>query len=381
MSVTARLAGFYFAYFCHLGAFVAYFPLWLDARGFSPAEIATVLTLPAVMRVVAPAAWGWIADLRSTRLFGGRRGLVALLSTMAAASLALLSAAGDLRAVFACVALTALFTSAVLPLVDAMTLNVLGARVGGYGAVRLWGSVGFIASVLAVGALLDHAPVTLLLPIVVGWMLVASASAVALPQGAAPSAEPGAPGIGRLLRDPRVAALFAACFCMTAAHGALYAFYSIYLVEAGYSKAIVGLLWTLGVVAEIALFLALPALFRRFTLRAMLLASFAAAVVRFAAIGWGVDSLALLVLAQLLHALTFGAYHSASVAAVHRLFTGALAVRGQALYASISYGLGGMAGVLLAGWTWGAFGPEPTFLASAGFGLAGALLVAWKVRL
>jgi PPP family 3-phenylpropionic acid transporter len=135
------------------------------------------------------------------------------------------------------------------------------------------------------------------------------------------------------------------------------------------------------VVAEIALFLALPAVFRRYSLRAILLASFVAAALRFVAIGWGVESLVILGVAQLLHALTFGAYHSAAVAAVHRLFGGALAVRGQALYASLSYGLGGAAGLLLAGWTWGALGPQVTFAISSGFGVAGALLVAWKFRI
>ena len=168
---------------------------------------------------------------------------------------------------------------------------------------------------------------------------------------------------------------------LSVAHGALYVFYSIYLVDAGYSKTVVGLLWTLGVLAEIVLFLALPILFRRYSLRALLLASFVAAAVRFVAISWGVGSLALLAAAQLLHALTFGAYHSAAVAAVHRLFTGALAVRGQALYASLSYGLGGAAGMLLAGWSWSALGSAATFGLSGAFGVAGALLVAWKVRL
>jgi PPP family 3-phenylpropionic acid transporter len=298
----------------------------------------------------------------------------------AALCLALLMLAESLQAVVAIVALTALFTSGILPLVEATTLGALGGRIERYGPVRVWGSVGFIVSVMAVGSLLDRQPVAVLVPIVAGWMLLAALGALALPQVRPAPAEAGAPGLQRVLREPRVAALFAACLCMSVAHGALYVFYSIYLVEAGYSKTVVGLLWTLGVIAEIALFLGLPVLFRNFTLRALLLASFAAAAVRFVAIGWGVGSLALLAAAQLLHALTFGAYHSAAVAAVHRLFTGALAVRGQALYASLSYGLGGAFGMLLSGWSWSTFGPEVTFTISGGFGVAGALLVAWKVR-
>ena len=380
LSAERRLSCFYFAYFAHLGAFVAYFSLWLQARGYSPPEIAAVLAVPALLRIAAPALWGWFADSIAARLRGGQPAFVALLSALAAASFAMLTQASDLHAVFGWVALTALFTAGVLPLVDAMALAALSAQPGRYGPVRLWGSIGFTASVLAAGAWLDRAPVTVLLPLVAALMLCAAFSALALPQARTESPPADPKGALQVLREPRVAVFFAACFCMTVAHGALYAFYSIYLVETGYSTTTVGVLWTLGVLAEIAVFVALPALFRRYSLRVILLASFAAAALRFVAIGWGVESPALLALAQLLHGLTFGAYHAAAIAAVHRLFGGALAVRGQALYASLSYGLGGAAGILLSGWSWSALGPGLTFTISAAFGLAGALLVAWKFR-
>jgi PPP family 3-phenylpropionic acid transporter len=183
-----------------------------------------------------------------------------------------------------------------------------------------------------------------------------------------------------VLARPEVLAFFGASLCMNVAHGALYAFYSIYLESEGYSKTAIGVLWTLGVLAEIALFLWLPRLLRRFSLRTVLAASLACAVLRFLVIGWGVHSVALLALAQLLHAATFGAYHAASVAMVHRLFTGALQARGQTLHSSVSYGLGGVAGTLLAGWSWGALGPELSFTLSAAAALAGAALVIWRVR-
>ncbi|MFX5441813.1 MFS transporter, partial [Acinetobacter baumannii] len=91
-----------------------------------------------------------------------------------------------------------------------------------------------------------------------------------------------------------------------------------HLDEHGYSKSLIGALWTLGVLAEIAVFLWMPSLMRRFTLRAMLLAALAAAVLRFAMIGWLVDSLPWLLAAQLLHGLTFGAFHASSVAALNQ---------------------------------------------------------------
>jgi PPP family 3-phenylpropionic acid transporter len=178
-----------------------------------------------------------------------------------------------------------------------------------------------------------------------------------------------------------VPALFGACFCMAVAHGALYAFYSIHLDRAGYGKALIALMWTLGVVAEVLVFLYLPGLLRRFTLRALLGGSLALGAIRFVAIGWGVESLALLAAVQLLHAATFGAFHAASVAAVQKMFPGSLQARGQALHSSLAYGLGGLVGALLAGWSWDSLGPAPTFSISGAFCLAGFALVLWRVRL
>ena len=63
-------------------------------------------------------------------------------------------------------------------------------------------------------------------------------------------------------------------------------------------------------------------------------------------IGAGAGSLAVLVAAQLLHAATFAAHHSASIMAMQRWFSGALQARGQALFISIAYGAGGTVGGL-----------------------------------
>lgn len=172
-----------------------------------------------------------------------------------------------------------------------------------------------------------------------------------------------------------MAGLFGAAFFMSCAHGALYVFYSIYLDEHGYSKSLIGVLWTLGVLAEIAVFLWMPLLMRRFTLRTLLLAALAAAVLRFSVIGFMAGSLAWLVVAQLLHGLTFGAFHASSVAALNQWFDARLQARAQALYGSASFGAGGMVGGLASGWMWVPLGGGWAFALSSVFALAGWLLL------
>ncbi len=374
-SSTTRIAAFYFAYFSYLGAYAPYFTLYLAGEGFAAGEIATIQALPQFVRIFAPMAWGWLSDAT-----GSRRGVVALSCGLTTLAIGVLFFVSGYFQTALTVAAIGLCSAAVLSIVDALTFSVLGARTDRYGPIRLWGSVGFIFAVLATGVLLDFAPVGRLIWVLFGLCLATLVVSLGLPSPPVEHSVHAKGSLGSILKRPEVVAFFAACTFMTVAHGALYVFYSIYLVEHGYSKTLVGLMWMLGVLAEIIVFIAMPSLIRRFSLKAILLASLLAAGVRFAAIGWGVEWLAILVIAQLLHAATFGSFHAASIAAVHRLFAGPLQVRGQALYMSICYGLGGMVGTLLAGATWESLGASLTFGVSALFGLLGAGLVAWRVK-
>ena len=372
---TTRIAAFYFAYFCYLGAYAPFFTLYLAGEGYSAGEIATIQALPQFVRIFAPMAWGWLSDVT-----GSRRGVVAFSCALTTLAIGMLFFVSGFFQTALTVAAIGMCSAAVLSIVDALTFSVLGARTDRYGPIRLWGSVGFILAVLATGALLDTAPVAKLIWVLCGLCLVTLVVSLGLPSPPVEHSAHVKGSLASILKRPEVIAFFAACTLMTVAHGALYVFYSIYLVEHGYSKTMVGLMWMLGVLAEIIVFVAMPSLVRRFSLKAILLASFVAAGVRFAGIGWGVEWLAVLVVAQLLHAATFGSFHAASIAAVHRLFAGPLQVRGQALYMSICYGLGGMTGTLLAGAAWERLGAPLTFGVSALVGLWGAGLVAWRVR-
>lgn len=363
MRLSLRLSLFYFAQFAHAGIFVAYFPLYLAWRGLGAVEIAWVLALPQLMRTVAPAAWGWLADRT-----GAQRGVVVFCCAAAVAGFALLPFMTSLAAIAWLVALTSLLSAGALPLVEALTLGSLAGQPGRYGPIRLWGSVGFIATVLAGGAWLDAQPVRTLPLGLVTFAAGALAVAFFLPRGAAHARQEGH---AALRWTGPIVAVLGGGFCMAAAHGVLYAFLTLHLERLGYSGTLIGALWTLGVIAEIVVFLFLPALFRRFSLSAILAVSFACAALRFLALGWLAEALAIVVVAQLLHAASFGSFHAASVAAVHRVFPEGAQARGQTLFSGMTYGAGGAAGALAAGWAWDAAGPGFAFSLAALIGLAG----------
>jgi PPP family 3-phenylpropionic acid transporter len=277
--------------------------------------------------------------------------------------------------------LMSFFWSASLPLVEATTLSHLGEKTSKYGRIRLWGSVGFIVAVIGLGYLFDYVAIRWLLWAVLGVLAALLLFSRHIPEAEVLPHHTDHLPIWHIIRRPEVLAFIGAGFLMAAAHGPYYTFYSIYLVDHGYAKSSVGLLWSLGVVCEIGVFLWMPRLLRRFTLRQVLLASFAFAVLRFLMIGWGVAFVAVILAAQLLHAATFGAYHSAAVEVVHRFFKGRHQSQGQALYNSFSFGAGGTLGGLYSGMTWETLGPDVTFTIAAACALGALGLVAWKLRL
>lgn len=370
-----RICGLYFWYFAFVGAFSPFFGPYLQALGRSAWEIGVLLGVMALMRIVAANFWAWRADRR------GRRERVLRVS-LALSVLAWLAVfpAREFATLAAVLAAVAFFSGGAVPLTESITFGRLRGDFGRYGGIRLWGSVGFIAAVLGVGLALDFIDIARLPWIVLLTLVGALAHALAIPATTHPIAERGDSVLPMLVR-PEIAIFLSACFLMSMGHGTLYGFYSIYLADNGYSKGFVGAMWSIGVVAEIFAFLAMPALMRRFGAGPILVASFATAVLRFLVIGWLVASPAALTFAQILHGTTFGTYHAAALAVVQRWFSGSRQTRGQAVYLSISFGAGGMAGSLLSGALWDTVGPGWTFTASSVAAAAGLLLVASRAKL
>ena len=366
-----RLSAWYFWYFAHVGAFAPYFSLYLESLGIAASTIGFMMSAMLAMRVVAPLIWGSLAERWPARSLLLR--VTALLTT---ACFGIMLLTDDVLTLTLALSALAFFWSAALPMVEALTLAQLAGSAGHYGRIRLWGSIGFIVAVVAIGAWLDQASLRSLLWIDLGLLLAWFLSTCLLPiaGGDRGVARQSTPWLQMLRLE--VVILLAASFLMAAAHGPFYVFYSIHLVNHDYGKTAVGLLWSLGVVAEIVVFIVMPRLLTWTTPAWLLLASLALAVLRFILIGWVADVPMVMVLAQVLHGATFGAAHAAAVAQLNHLFLPAQQARAQALYGSLAVGGGGMLGNLLGGSAWQALGPELTFTLAALLALLG-LLVAW----
>ena len=364
------------SYFAHIGFFNPYLPLWLKDLGFPIAVISVLASVQSFTRVFAPYAWGALSDHT-----GHRVRLLRISAALALiASLGLWISGGPL---WIGLVLLALFicTSSMMSLTEAAMAHLVAGDWGRYGRVRLWGSAGFLVTVFAAGVWFEafgmhHFPAwalfTLAGVLLCTWWLPDHRERVQHDVDAQPSVWP-------VLRRPAVRWFFASLLCHVMAHFAIYGFLSLYLDALGYSKTSIGLLWAVSVVVEIAWFFLQGRWIGRLAMTQWLLLCGAATVLRMAlTAGLGHWVMAIL-LAQLLHALTFASHHTACIAMVSELFPGRLRARGQALFTVIGYGLSGVVGVLAGGWVAGHWGFDRLFWCATGLALTGTLC-AWRMR-
>ncbi|MFC7513931.1 MFS transporter [Herbaspirillum sp. GCM10030257] len=366
---------FFFAYYGYIGVFSPYASLYFSEKGLSATQIGILMSLMQVMRIFGPNLWGWVADRHQQRVTVLR--ITALASVTAFVGMFFGQTFVQL---FIVMVLVNFFTSAQSPLSEALMLSEMRGDLTHYGRLRLWGSVGFILSVTIAGPFLDWWGIGLLPWIALALLMMVLGASLRMQESAHGDHRAQASSVLALLRKREVLAFFTSTFLMIAAHASLYVFYSLYLAQIGYSNTVIGLMWSLGVVVEIVFFFYQTPLFRRFGVRKLMIASLLLAVLRFLLIGFGAESLVLLLVAQVLNAATFGVHHSASIVTMQRWFAGPLQASGQAFYTSISYGLGGTLGGLILSGFWDRFGSQAVYLVAAIFSLGGAVAAMLSYR-
>lgn len=364
-----RLSGFYFFYFATLGCFLPFWSLYLSAAGFDALTIGELSALLLGTKIIAPNIWGWIADHtgRSLRIIRIAAFFAALFFT------GFLFISG--YSAFALVTLLfSFFWNATLPQFEVVTLGHIQAVPQRYAHIRLWGSVGFIVAVLGIGRLLDYTDIVILPSIILGLLTANWLVAVVTPEASLIDTKRDSGGVGQIIKCPEVIAFMIVCLLLQVAHSAYYVFYSVYLKQYQYSATLTGGLWALGVAVEIVLFLAMQMVLKRVSLRRILLVSILLSILRWLLIARFPENFWIIVGAQLLHAATFGAVHVVAMYLLQHYFGPEHQGKGQALYTSISFGLGGMLGGYASGYCWTALGAQSVFWLAAG-----CCLIAWIV--
>ena len=364
----------YFLYFGVFGIYLPYFNLYCYHIGFSGSQIGILSALRSVVLVVFALAWGVLADR-----FQQRRAIFVGCSLLSAGLWSLYLTTDRFAPMLVITIAYGLFYAPLISFLEAFSMDILGDRKRRYGSLRAWGSIGFIGVVLAMGRVLADRPVNIILILILAGSALQAVCALALPR-LPPRAVQRRWQDATALRQPRLWLFFGGAFLMLVSHGAYYGFFSIHLATAGHGTPFIGAAWALASVAEIVAMVRSERLFNRFSLRQVLVFSFVAAALRWTLV-WAADAPAAILAIQLLHALTYGTFHMASILYIDTLMPPEAKTLGQALNNALTYGLGLMTGFFLNGYLFEVMGSRPLFLVSAAIALAGGLLMAAAMRM
>ncbi|NOZ53053.1 MAG: MFS transporter [Gammaproteobacteria bacterium] len=355
-----RLSAFYLFYFASLGALVPYWGLYLQSLDFSPQDIGLFMAIIMGTKIVSPNIWGWVADHTGKSIVIVRLGCL-----LAAITFAGVFMGTGYWWLIGTMVLFSFFWNAVLPQFEVTTFNYLGESSHRYSRIRLWGSVGFVLTVAGLGPLLGVLGVQIL-PLILMILFVGIWLASLLVSESTSKHEASEKvSLYRIIMRPTVFVLLLTCFLMQVSHGPYYTFYTIHMENQGYSRGFIGQLWAFGVIAEVVAFLLMHRLVPVFGLRNLLLASLLLTGLRWFVVAYYVDSIEMMVFAQLLHAASFGVYHACAIQLIHQYFAGRNQGKGQALYSSLSFGAGGAVGSLYSGAIWENMGASFTFVVAA----------------
>ena len=363
-----NFSSFDFFYVAALGAFLPVWPVDLNYKSFTPYEIGVITGTMIGNKIIAPNVWGWIADKT-----GLRHRVIQLGALSCFIIFTFASSMESFSGMFALIFLFSFFWNASLPQFEAVTMTSLGSSYNNYSQIRLWGSLGFILSVFSLSFLTQNYGIEVVPTCILSFLFLTFITTLFVKNTNANQKKHNNSLLSIALK-PAVIGILLSCFLMQVSHGPFYAFFAIYLTENSYSTNSIGFIWSLGVIAEILIFIKISSWIPKYGLQNLFIVSFLFASSRWLLISFFPESVIIVTLATLFHAITYGMYHAVSISLIHEYFTEELQGRGQALYSSISFGLGGSIGSIYSGYFWESLGGSTVYLYASLFAFLGLIV-------
>jgi PPP family 3-phenylpropionic acid transporter len=357
----------YFLYFGAMGIFLPYFNLYCLHIGFTGFQIGTLSALRSITMVFFPVFWGAISDR-----FQIRKSLYILFNFASSFSFAFYLFSKNFWFMFTITFFYGIFYSPIISFLEAFTMEILGVQKNQYGSIRVWGSFSFITIVILLGKLIDIYTIEIILVFILFISVLQAAISPKIQGSTSVKRKHQRSSIKNLLTGKVI--IFLICgFLMLLSHGTYYGFFSIHLENLGYSNTFIGFTWALASTAEILAMLKSNWIFKRIRIEKVLVASIMIAATRWFLLYFITGPLAIL-LTQLMHAITYGTFHMASILYIDTLTPDPSKTTGQAANNAISYGLGLMVGFFINGYFYERLGSSYLFIFSSAVALTGGVL-------
>jgi MFS transporter, PPP family, 3-phenylpropionic acid transporter len=357
---------FYFCWFAAMGFYIPYVSLYYRAAGLDLAQIGLLVALPGLLQIIATPLWGLIADgLQIHRV------LLPLAVAGTLLPVLLTGRTGSFELLLALVAILALFTAPVTPLADSATLALLGDQRSRYGALRMWGAVGWGLSTLAAGTLVQRLGLAIVFPSYALIGALAVVIAVFLPRASLPKVDLRSAAL-TMARDVRWARFLGCIFLIGGCNAMINGFLSLYLQDLGAGGEQIGLAFVIASISELPVLMFAPLVLRRWGARPLLIGAGLLYALR-AGIYVVAPSLGWALAAQVLHGPCFAALWTGGVEEAQRLAPKGMEVTAQSLFGTMFFGVAAVIASVIAGWIYRDLGSGALFSIGSLLALLGAL--------
>lgn len=333
---------FYAVYFIATGM-TTFAPKFYGEIGLTDGRIGLISAVMALVALFMQPAWGALADRARTK----RSVIAAALALAGAACFGVVPASGRFLTLLMVLTLYNTLCLPAMPVGSAIAIEYTARHGHSFGPVRMMGTVGYQAGILATGFLLTSS-LRGLYPAMGVMLLLAAGTALMLPavQGHQHRRERVSPVA--FLRDRELALLMLVVFLGHIGHQFNLSFFSKHLGDLGVSNAVAGLIATLSVVLEIPFLLLGDRLMKRLSVWTWLTVGLAVGAVRFMLLSvlrapWAI------VLAQSLSIAHLACFEFFPMVYLGRAVQPALQASAQSVLQMISFGVARIVGSLAGG--------------------------------
>jgi PPP family 3-phenylpropionic acid transporter len=345
-----NLSFYYFFYFAAIGIYVIFFPNYLKNLGYSPEYIGIIFASLPIARFITPFFFQKKAI--TTTIFK--------ISIFISVIIPFLFFINNFYIYLVGFTILGVVWSINFPYIEALAINRLGSH---YGKTRLWGSVGFVV----VALFLSYFNFNLIWLFVILNLITAYFALYFIN-----------PDFTLSKHYEKIDFLkewqfWVALILLQISFGGFYNFFTIYNLTNGIPKEINGWLWTIGVVAEIIIFIYQYKFLNRNNSLFYIKISLFMTSIRWLVLYLFAGNVLLIALSQTLHLFSFAIFHTAALMYISNKYKNQTLV--QQFYAGIGYGLASFLGSFISGYLYG----ENLFLYESIIVLI-AFLVLWSKK-
>ena len=373
-----RATVYYFTFFMTSGAATTYAGIWFSEKGLDAGQIGIINALPVLVMLVLNMVVGRIADKaddwRQVIVIGALLGGVIPIG---------LFFVHEFWGILLLWTLAAIPLAAVGPVADAATMRMTRRNGTDFGAIRAWGTIGYMSVIYLTGQIVTLFGGGAFLPFFVGLALLRGLTSLGLPNFRAPKEEQtlaaklGASRMREVMK-PWFLLPLVGWSMVFATHIILNAFQGLLWKQQGLPDLVIALLIALGAASEATMMFAFRRFGKRFPARALILIAAMVAVLRWVAMGFSPDVPWLIGL-QLFHSVTFALGYMGSVHFIANWTSEDIAAEAQSFFQVLQQAMSVIALVAF-GWLIGFMGAHAYFVAS-GFAAVGGVLIWLSMRM